>query len=70
MMKKAGRRMRRPQDKDKSASSVFMKRDGTVVGEVESESVSQMAKEGVKRLSVSVNGTHSSLSMGVIRQAK
>ena len=54
MMKKLGRRMRRPQDRDKSAQgATFMKRDGTVLGEPESEeSVGQKAKESVKRLSV------------------
>lgn len=55
MMKKSGRRMKRPQDRDKSEQGAsFMKRDGTVLGDAEAEeSVGQKAKESVKRLSVS-----------------
>lgn len=55
MMKKQGRRMRRPQDRGGAAqSSSFMKRDGTVVGEPDGgDSVGQLAKDSVKRLSVS-----------------
>ncbi|XP_067929125.1 sorting nexin-17-like [Watersipora subatra] len=38
MMKKSGRRMRRPQDREKSGlGATFMKRDGTVLGEPEQE---------------------------------
>lgn len=56
MMKKSGRRMRRPQDRDKSGhAAAFMKRDGTVVGDQEAdESMGQKAMESVKRLSVSI----------------
>lgn len=53
MMKKSGRRIRRPQDRDKSNQSVsFMKRDGTISGEIEEdETVGHKAMESVKRLS-------------------
>ena len=56
MMKKSGRRMRRPQDRDKSGqAAAFMRRDGTVTGEADNgDSVGQMAAESVKRLSVSL----------------
>ena len=56
MMKKSGRRMRRPQDRDKSGhAATFMKRDGTVVGDQEAdETMGQKAMESVKRLSVSI----------------
>lgn len=55
MMKKSGRRMRRPQDRDKSGQAAsFMRRDGTVIGEQETdESMGHKAMESVKRLSVS-----------------
>ena len=56
MMKKSGRRMRRPQDRDKSGhAAAFMKRDGSVVVDQEAdESMRQKAMEAVKRLSVSI----------------